>query len=148
MNDIKIIFGVVIMISLGTTINVIQSTMTPTYAQTTFKIGAPARSETAPVATFENDMYVAWWTNKTGNDEVMYTMSSDAGKTFTEKINLSNTPNSDSVDVEISADEGKVAVTWWERNQTTNEPVIRVSSDGGKTFGPLLKLASDEKIGP
>ncbi len=85
-----------------------------------------------------------WWTNKTGNDEVMYTMSSDAGKTFTEKINLSNTPNSDSVDVEISADEGKVAVTWWERNQTTNEPVIRVSSDGGKTFGPLLKLGSDE----
>jgi len=148
MNDIKIIFGVVIMISLGTTINVIQSTMTPTYAQTTFKIGALAGSETAPVATFENDMYVAWWTNKTGNDEVMYTMSSDAGKTFTEKINLSNTPNSDSVDVEISADEGKVAVTWWERNQTTNEPVIRVSSDGGKTFGPLLKLASDEKIGP
>ncbi len=144
MNDIKIIFGVVIMISLGTTINVIQSTMTPTYAQTTFEIGAPARSETAPVATFENDVYVAWWTNKTGNDEVMYTMSSDAGKTFTEKINLSNTPNSDSVDVEISADEGKVAVTWWERNQTTNEPVIRVSSDGGKTFGPLLKLGSDE----
>ena len=144
MNDIKIIFGVLVMVSLGTTINVVQSTMTPTYAQTTFKIGALAGSETAPVATFENDVYVAWWTNKTGNDEVMYTMSSDAGKTFTEKINLSNTPNSDSVDVEISADEGKVAVTWWERNQTTNEPVIRVSSDGGKTFGPLLKLGSDE----
>ena len=32
--------------------------------------------------------------------------------------------------------------------QTTNEPVIRVSSDGGKTFGPLLKLAGDGKIGP
>jgi hypothetical protein len=148
MNDIKIIFGVLVMVFLGTTINVVQSTMTPTYAQTTFKIGSLARSETAPVATFENDVYVAWWTNKTGNDEVMYTMSSDAGNTFTDKINLSNTPNSDSVDVEISADEGKVAVTWWERNQTTNEPVIRVSSDGGKTFGPLLKLASDEKIGP
>ena len=148
MNDIKIIFGVLVMVSLVTTINVVQSTMTPTYAQTTFKIGSLASSETAPVATFENDVYVAWWTNKTGNDEVMYRVSSDAGKTFTDKINLSNTPNSDSVDVEISADEGKVAVTWWERNQTTNEPVIRVSSDGGKTFGPLLKLASDEKIGP
>jgi len=144
MNDIKIIFGILVMVSLGTTINVVQSTMTPTYAETTFKIGALARSETAPVATFENDLYVSWWTNKTGNDEVMYRLSSDAGKTFTDKINLSNTPNSDSVDVEISADEGKVAVTWWERNQTTNEPVIRVSSDGGKTFGPLLKLGSDE----
>lgn len=105
------------------------------------------RGAGAPVATFENDVYVAWWTNKTGNDEVMYRVSSDAGKTFTDKINLSNTPNSDSTDVEISADEGKVVVTWWERSQTTNEPVIRISSDGGKTFGPILKLASDGKIG-
>ena len=99
------------------------------------------------VATFENDVYVAWWTNKTGNDEVMYRVSSDASKTFTDKINLSNTPNSDSTDVEISADEGRVAVTWWEHNQTINEPFMRVSSDGGKTFGPVLKLASEGKIG-
>lgn len=50
------------------------------------------RGAAAPVATFENDVYVAWWTNKTGNDKVMYRVSSDAGKTFTDKINLSNTP--------------------------------------------------------
>jgi hypothetical protein len=105
------------------------------------------RGAAALVATFENDVYVAWWTNKTGNDEVMYRVSSDAGKTFTDKINLSNTPNSDSTDVEISADEGKVVVTWWERSQIINEPVIRISSDGGKTFGPILKLANDGKIG-
>jgi hypothetical protein len=96
---------------------------------------------------FENDVYVVWWTNKSGNDEVMYRLSSDAGKTFTDKVNLSNTPNSDSVDVEISADEGRVAVSWWERNQTLNEPVIRISNDNGKTFGPVLKLASDGPIG-
>jgi hypothetical protein len=77
----------------------------------------------------------------------MYRLSSDAGKTFTDKVNLSNTPHSDSVDVEISADEGKVAVSWWERNQTLNEPVIRISNDNGKTFGPVLKLASDGPIG-
>jgi hypothetical protein len=40
----------------------------------------------------KNDVYVAWWTNKTGNDEVMYRVSIDGGKTFTDKINLSNTP--------------------------------------------------------
>lgn len=96
---------------------------------------------------FENNIYVAWWTNKTGNNEVMYRLSSDSGKTFTDKVNLSNTPNSDSVDVEISADEGRVAVSWWERNQTLNEPVIRISTDNGKTFGPVLKLASDGPIG-
>jgi hypothetical protein len=51
------------------------------------------------------------------------------------------------MDVEISADEGKVAVSWWENNETANEPVIRVSSDNGKTFGPLLKLASNGTLG-
>ena len=106
-----------------------------------------ARSEKAPVATFENDIYVAWWTNETGNDEVMYRVSSDGGKTFTDKINLSNSPGTDSVDVEIAADEGKVAITWWERSQTVNEPVIRLSSDSGKNFGAVLKLANNGTIG-
>ena len=139
----KIILGVVIMITLTTAMTAIalhqvEAVIAPEQTK---------RGNAAPVATFENDVYVAWWTNKTGNDEVMYRVSSDAGKTFTDKINLSNTPNSDSTDIEISADEGKVVVTWWERSQTTNEPVIRISSDGGKTFGPILKLASDGKIG-
>ena len=139
----KIILGVVIMITLTTAMTAIalhqvEAVIAPEQTK---------RGNAAPVATFENDVYVAWWTNKTGNEEVMYRVSSDAGKTFTDMINLSNTPNSDSTDVEISADEGKVVVTWWEHSQTTNEPVIRISSDGGKTFGPILKLASDGKIG-
>jgi hypothetical protein len=144
MIDRKIILGVAIMITLTTT-------MAAVVLHQGEAVSAPEgtkRAAAASVATFENDVYVAWWTNKTGNDEVMYRVSSDAGKTFTDKINLSNTPNSDSTDVEISADEGKVAVTWWEHSQTTNEPVIRVSSDGGKTFGPILKLAGNGKIGP
>ena len=139
----KIILGVIMIITL-TTIT------TAGRLHQAEAVSAPEetkRAAAAPVAAFENDVYVAWWTNKTGNDEVMYRVSSDAGKTFTDKINLSNTPNSDSTDVEISADEGKVVITWWERSQTTNEPVIRISSDGGKTFGPILKLASDGKIG-
>jgi len=144
MIDRKIILGVIIIITLTTTVTIGRLNQGEA-------VSAPEqtkRAAAAPVATFENDVYVAWWTNKTGNDEVMYRMSSDAGKTFTDKINLSNTPNSNSTDVEISADEGKVAVTWWERNQNSTEPVIRISSDGGKTFGPILKLAGDGKIGP
>ncbi len=30
-----------------------------------------------------------------------------------------------------------------ETNQTDDTPVMRVSNDNGKTFGPLLKLATD-----
>lgn len=73
----------------------------------------------------------------------MLRISNDAGGTFGEKINLSNTTTTDSVDAEIAADGGNVVVTWWERNQTSNEPATRVSSDNGLTFGPILKLAAN-----
>jgi len=140
----KLVLVVIVMITLGAAIIAATTTIQQQVDAVTSKRDFQGGTQTS---IFENDVYVAWWTNKTGNDEVMYRLSSDAGKTFTDKVNLSNTPNSDSVDVEISADEGRVAVSWWERNQTLNEPVIRLSNDNGKTFGPVLKLASDGPIG-
>ena len=140
----KLVLVVIVMITLGTAIIATTTSIKQQVEAVTSKRDFQGGTQTS---IFENDVYVAWWTNKTGNYEVMYRLSSDAGKTFTDNVNLSNTPNSDSVDVEISADEGKVAVSWWERNKTLNEPVIRISNDNGKTFGPVLKLASDGPIG-
>jgi len=140
----KLVLVVIVMITLGTAVMTTTTTSQQQVSAVTSKRDFRGGMQTS---IFENDVYVAWWTNKTGDDEVMYRLSSDAGKTFTDKVNLSNTPNSDSVDVEISADEGRVAVSWWERNQTLNEPVIRISNDNGKTFGPVLKLTSDGPIG-
>lgn len=37
-------------------------------------------------------------------------------------------------------------ITWWERNQTVEEPVIIVSTDNGTTFRPILKLATNGTI--
>jgi hypothetical protein len=140
----KLVLVVIVMITLGAAIIATTTTIQQQVDAVTSKRDSQGGTQTS---IFENDVYVAWWSNKSGNNEVMYRLSSDAGKTFTDKVNLSNTPNSDSVDVEISADEGRVAVSWWERNQTLNEPVIRISNDNGKTFGPVLKLASDGPIG-
>jgi hypothetical protein len=104
--------------------------------------GAPDFTSKAPIATSgDNNVYVTWWSNKTGNDEVMFKASTDGGKTFGNKMNLSNTPNSDSQDVQIAASGNNVYVTWWERNQTMNEPVLRVSNDNGKTFGETIMLS-------
>ena len=69
------------------------------------------------------------------------------GGTFGDKINLSNTTTTDSQDAEIGAEGSNVVVTWWERNQTSDEPVARISTDNGQTFGPVLKLASNGTIG-
>jgi hypothetical protein len=109
------------------------------------------RSENAPIATSGDNIYITWSTNKTGtNDEVMFRASTDGGKAFGDKINLSNTTKADSQDAQIDTfgDNGSnVIVTWWERNATSNEPVARISTDNGKTFGPLLKLAANGTIG-
>src|SRR5215204_1171439 len=103
----------------------------------------------APVAISGENVYTVWWTNNTanGNDEVMFRASIDGGTTFGNKTNLSNTTSSDSEDAEIAAEGGNVIVTWWERNQTANEPIARISTDNGATFGPMLVLAANGTIG-
>ena len=67
----------------------------------------------------------------------MFRASTDAGKTFGDKINLSNTTDADSTRVEIDSDADSVVVTWWETNETSDIPVMRVSDDNGR---PLVKL--------
>lgn len=98
----------------------------------------------APIAISGDNVYVVWWTDmgtSNNNGELMFRASNDGGRTFGDKINLSNSSNTDSIDTEIAAVGGNVVVTWWEANQTSIEPVMRVSNDGGATFGPIVKLA-------
>ena len=103
----------------------------------------------APPAITGDNVYVAWWTNNTvnNNEEIMFRVSTDGGATFGDKINLSNTTNADSWKAEIASDADSVVVTWWETNQTSDTPVMRVSADNGATFGPMLRLATNGTIG-
>jgi hypothetical protein len=103
----------------------------------------------APIATSGENVYMTWWTNNTANqnEEVMFRASTDAGTTFDDKMNLSNTTDSDSWNVEIGAEGTNVYVSWWETNQTHDVPVTRVSNDNGQTFGPVLNLATNGTIG-
>ena len=146
MNDRKIILGVILMIVLGTTIGVtpILLQQSATAMTQSDRVGGAMK---APPAIAGDNVYVSWWTNKTGNDEVLFRASTDKGQTFGDKINLSNTTDADSTRVEIDSDADNVVVTWWETNQTDDTPVMRVSNDNGKTFGPMLKLATNGTIG-
>jgi hypothetical protein len=100
----------------------------------------------APIATSGDNIYIAWWTNKTGNNEVMFRASTDNGATFGDKINLSNsTVNSERA--EIGASGNNVFVTWWETMNGKDVPMLRVSTDNGKTFGPILNLSTNGTIG-
>jgi hypothetical protein len=132
----------------------------------------------APIAASESgeNAYIVWWTNRTGNDEVMFRASADGGVTFGDKINLSNSTDADSIDAEVeTVGDNVVIVTWWDwRNQTSTnttgteapattaaatttmmsipgggeaEPVARISTDSGQTFGPIWNLATNGTIG-
>jgi uncharacterized protein (UPF0333 family) len=132
--------GIIVMITLGTGTIFLQQ-------QSTSGLVLPANSNReAPIAISGDNIYIAWWANKTGNDEIMFRASTDNGATFADKINISNTTDTESQDVEIATEGDNVVVTWWERNQTAEEPVAMVSTDNGDTFGPLLKLATNGTI--
>jgi hypothetical protein len=133
--------GVIIMIAL------VSITMTGTIIIQQHVLSATQQTfeqkfmQAAPMATSGDNVYITWWSNKTGNDEVMFKASTDGGKTFGDKINLSNSSNSESQDAQIAASDNNVYVSWWERNATSNEPVLRVSNDSGKTFGEKIILS-------
>jgi hypothetical protein len=129
----------VAMTLLGTTIIAVTN-LEAAFAPTSFR---------APTAITGDNIYVAWWTNNTANDneEVNFRASNDGGQTFGDKINLSNTSNLDSSNVEIESDADSIVVSWWETNQTSTTPVMRVSNDNGATFGPVLRLAPNGTIG-
>jgi hypothetical protein len=141
----KIRLGVIVMITFGTTIGTTATILSQ--QQQEVQAAMTGRTIGAPMATSgDNNVYVVWWTNKSGNNEVMFRASNDGGATFAKKINLSNTTGAESEDASIAASGKNVFVTWWEKNQTANTPVMKISTDNGKSFGPILKLASNDTI--
>jgi hypothetical protein len=96
----------------------------------------------APLSISGDNVYVAWSTNDTANqnEDVMFRASNDGGQTFGEKINLSNTTDAGSMRLEIDSDADNVIVTWWEANETDDIPVMTISNDNGATFGHLTSL--------
>ena len=133
--------------SSTSTIAIIQQSAQAYIDPTTF------REPKAPMAASQdgNNVYVVWWTNRSGNWEVMFRASSDGGQIFGDKINLSNSPETQSQTAEILAvGDNNVYVTWWELNENvhphTNESVMRVSTDAGQTFGPVINLGTNGTI--
>jgi hypothetical protein len=95
--------------------------------------------EDAPMAASGENVYVVWWSNRTGQFEVMFRASHDSGRTFEDKMNLSNTPEGASLQATIAASgDNNVIVTWLD-NQTGNvETYVTTSTDRGQTFSPPM----------
>ena len=106
-----------------------------------------AEENTRIAASGDNNVYVVSWDRKSGNWEVFVARSTDGGQTFEETINLSNTSDARSDRAWIVTEGENAYVSWWEKNQTAHQPVMRVSNDAGETFGPLMMLAANGTLG-
>ena len=95
----------------------------------------------ASIAVSGNNIYLTWWDNKTGNNEVFFARSNDSGKSFDKPINLSNAKGG-SADSQIAASQNNIFVTWWDNKTGDWKVFSRASSDGGKTFGDAIMQKS------
>jgi hypothetical protein len=142
--NVKYILGVITGIAIITTFGTANPILQQAHgAVIQGVVGEPK----APMAASGENVYTTWWTNKSGNWEVMFRASNDNGATFGEKINLSNSTDADSQNAEIAASGNSVFVSWWETSTNpgnkTSESVLRISNDNGNTFGPILMLGNN-----
>jgi len=88
-----------------------------------------------------NNVYVVW---SEGTNEIMLRKSTDGGQTFSDPVNVSNTPGA-SVEPQIAIDgKGKIYVVWQENVGGKNREIFLSSStDGGKSFSTAVNVSND-----
>ncbi len=108
-----------------------------------------SRTLLLPVAVSGSNIYAAWNNASAAlhGEAIFFTKSNDGGKTFAKTMVLSPPNTNPKIDVvygnvTISASGSNVVVTWWTNETGALNPVIRTSSDGGNTFGNLIRLSS------
>ena len=68
------------------------------------QIGRVEIDKKAPIAISGDNVYIVWFNDQNtpnNNSEVLFRSSNDGGITFADKINLSNTTTTDSINTEI-----------------------------------------------
>jgi hypothetical protein len=99
-------------------------------------------SEHPQIAAYNEKVHVAWIDNTSGNKEILFARSTDNGTTFSDAINLSNTTNTNSRNLELAAFEDHVYAVWLDEDEQGNGIILfKASNDGGETFGNPITIA-------
>lgn len=100
-------------------------------------------SEHPQIAAYDNNVYAIWADDTSGNREVLFTRSEDNATSFDKIKNLSNN-TSDSFNQEIAAFGDNVYVVWLDQGEGDNTNILlKVSADGGATFGRTVNISSN-----
>ncbi len=95
------------------------------------------------MAAVGNNVYVAWLNNTAGNSDVVFRASHNNGTSFDNVIKLSNTPNGDSSNQQVTAVGSNVYMVWQANVSLTSSDVFfRASTNNGTSFGSVIDLSS------
>jgi hypothetical protein len=102
--------------------------------------GNPGFSEHPQISTYNNDVYVVWADDTSGNREVLFAKSDDNGTTFGDATSLSNNP-SDSFNPEIAVSGSNVYVVWLDEDDEGSRIMFMASADGGEIFAMAMVVS-------
>jgi hypothetical protein len=97
-------------------------------------------SEHPQIASVGNHIYVVWVDDSSGDREIMFSKSSDGGKTFSSSIVVSRNSMSP-YHVELAAEGQNVYIVWNSFGMDVSNIILfSKSNDAGKTFGELTEI--------
>jgi hypothetical protein len=89
-----------------------------------------------------NRLHVAWWTGREGAAGVYYARSDDGARTFTDPIPLGTAEFSRPAHVQLAVGAaGEIVVAWDDGTRQIPRVVVRVSRDGGRSFGRVQEVS-------
>ena len=100
----------------------------------------PGFSEHPQISAYNDNVYVVWADDASGNREVLFAKSDDNGSTFGEATSLTNNP-SDSFHPEIAVSGSNVYVVWLDEDDKGSRIMFMASADGGETFGREMVIS-------
>jgi hypothetical protein len=90
----------------------------------------------------ENRLHVAWWTGREGAAGVYYARSDDGARTFTDPVPLGTAEFSRPAHVQLALGAGgQIVVAWDDGTRQIPRVVVRVSRDGGRSFGRVQEVS-------
>ena len=92
-------------------------------------------------------LHVSWWTGKAGTAGVYYAHSTDRGETFSKPVPLGIARQSRPAHVQLAVrpDGRRIAAVWDDGTLPVSRIVMRVSNDGGRTFGRAVPVSADDR---
>jgi hypothetical protein len=101
----------------------------------------PGNSTNAQIALYQNNLYLVWTDDTSGNGDIYFKRSVDNGSTFGTTENLSMNNTSLSSGPQISASRNNVYVVWQDIASGKNAIYYRYSNDTGVGFRGVRELS-------